>query len=81
MTLSNARVHARLHAGQETLFLWVINPTRSPQQTEASISTGFGRLTDAQALWGSGARITANNTIELTVQAGDAVVLQLTTLP
>ena len=81
VTLSNARVHARLHAGQDTVFLWVINPTRSPQKTEASISTGFGRLTEAQPLWGNGARITAENTIELTVQARDAVVLQLTTLP
>ena len=49
VTLSNPAVFARIHKGEKGSFLWLVNPTRTPQVTEVALAEG--RLSGSRPAW------------------------------
>jgi len=73
--LSNPAVFARLHAGPESTFLWLVNPTREAQFTQATLSADFEGLSPSTSLWPTGNRFRKGDPLE--IQARDVLILRL----
>lgn len=73
---SDARVKARLHAGEGGVYLWVTNPTRQPLPARITLGAQWGPFHQATPLWGAEASL-QGATLALTVPARDVTVLAL----
>jgi beta-galactosidase len=75
VSLDTAAVQARLHRGDDGLFLWLVNPTRAAQQVKFTLAPGYGAVMPKASLWPERSTIAGTDTV--TVPARDALVLQL----
>lgn len=75
VTLSNRAVFARVHKGESGGFLWLVNPSRTPQTIEVSIAEELGRLAAGPAIWPIG-HVQDSGT-SVVVPARDVLILKL----
>lgn len=73
---SDQRVKARLHAGDDRLFLWVANPARRDLPVRLEIHSAWGPFSSCKTLWGADAAV-SGQTLTLTVDARDVSVIEL----
>jgi beta-galactosidase len=74
VTLTNPALYARIHKGDGTTFLWLVNPTREDQQTGFTLAKAHSGRPVA-SLWPE--KTAAPQGDRITVPARDAVVLEL----
>jgi beta-galactosidase len=74
--LSNPALFARIHEGAEGSFLWLVNTTRKPQQTELSFGRGFAKARPNGRVWPQTDAVGGGTTFE--VGSRDALILTLT---
>lgn len=74
---SNPLVTARLHQGEGGLYLWVVNPSRAPQEVRLELSTKWPVSGQTQILWGEQAVSVEGQTARLEVKRRDGVVMRL----
>lgn len=75
VTLDNSAIHARLHKGDDGLFLWIVNPTREAQTTSFRIGSAYGAVKPTASLWPEKTAVAGET--KVTVPARDALILQL----
>lgn len=75
VALDNAAIHARLHKGDDGLFLWIVNPTREAQTTTFKLAGAYGAAKPVASLWPEKTGVSGET--KVTVPARDAVILQL----
>ncbi|KJF70648.1 hypothetical protein RP75_25215 [Agrobacterium arsenijevicii] len=75
VTLSNRAVFARVHKGESGCFLWLVNPSRTPQTIEVSIAEGLGKLAAGPAIWPI-SHVHGDTTSDV-VPARDVLILKL----
>jgi beta-galactosidase len=78
VTSTQPSVTARLHSDSDAWYLWTTNPTHADLPVRLEISPDCGSHTRVRALWGASKVRLDGRTIELTIPARDAVVLELT---
>lgn len=71
----NDAVQARLQKGDDGLYLWLVNPTRSEQKVSFRLAEGYGAVKPVASLWPEASPAPAGGSA--TVPARDAVILQL----
>lgn len=74
VALSNNAVFARVHRGANGSFLWLVNPTREPQETTVELAEADERLSAGPLPWPIGSR-TEGGTVR--VPARDVLILPL----
>jgi len=74
-TIDNSAVQARLHKGEGTLFLWLVNPTREAQTVTFSLASNYGAVASKASLWPETKPLNGDRTV--TVPARDALILEL----
>ncbi|MCJ9754564.1 beta-galactosidase trimerization domain-containing protein, partial [Neorhizobium sp. BETTINA12A] len=72
--LSNKALFARIHKGNKGSFLWLVNPTRSPQATEVNLAESHGQLAAGKAIWPVGS---THDGGKIEVPARDVLILPL----
>lgn len=73
----NAAVQARLHTGAGGTYLWVVNPSRSPQTVTVQVSGGASPFESAKDIWDALQVTIRARQVTVTVPARDAAVIAL----
>ncbi len=74
---SNPVVTARLHQGEGGLYLWAVNPSRSPQKARLALSDKWSVSGQIRMLWGEYAPAIEGQSVRLELKARDGAVLLL----
>jgi beta-galactosidase len=75
--VSNDRIKARLHDGAGGAYLWVVNPTREPQNVKITLDGRFGPFARGANLWQRGVPKVTSHAIETSVEDRNVSVLKL----
>jgi beta-galactosidase len=75
VSTDNPAVQARLQRGDESLFLWLVNPTRAAQKVNFSLAPAFGEVAPKASLWPEVTPVAGVRSV--TVPARDALILEL----
>jgi len=76
---SNAAIQARLHRNDSRYYLWIVNPTREPQETKIEISGELGKLQFLNSHWNENHTEVADNGFSVQVPARDVQILEFRT--
>ena len=76
--LSNDSVQARIQEKGNNRYVWIINPTRDPQQSSVKISSSFGEIQSLTPFWNEVYPQVSDNSFDLEIPGRDAVIFELT---
>jgi beta-galactosidase len=76
---SNAAIQARLHRNDSRYYLWIVNPTREPQETRIKISGELGKLEFLASHWNEYHTEVGDNSFAVKVPARDVLILEFGT--
>jgi beta-galactosidase len=76
-TVSTPGVIARLHAGADTTFLWVLNHDREAADVTVELGERWGPFRETRARWGDGVASVAGRQVTVQVAGRDAAILEL----
>lgn len=77
VTVSDPRLTARLQEGPNGYSIWITNPSRVRLTAQVEICSSIGAFQRADAVWGQEASGVDDNRLSVTVDARDAVILEL----